>query len=92
MWWVAQGFDMASSLDGTSQSVVMRVLLHGDDDLDSVEDSISLFGVHRTPSPKSEVIVIGGSGKCENAWGICFETLLKEGPGHHIWSRHHPQF
>lgn len=34
-----------------------------------VDDSISLFGVHWTASLKSEVAVIGGSGKYENAKG-----------------------
>lgn len=75
----AQGFYTANSLDGTSQSVVMTVLLHGGDDHDGVDDSISLFGVHRTASLKSEVAVIGGSGKYENARGYAaLETLLKE--------------
>lgn len=59
----AQGFYMASSLDGSSQSVVLTVLLHGGGDHDGVEVSISLFGVRRTASTKSEVAVIGGSGK-----------------------------
>lgn len=75
----AQGFYTASSLDGTSQSVVMTVFLHGGNDHDGVDDSISLFGVHRTASLKSEVAVIGGSGKYENARGYAaLETLLKE--------------
>ncbi|WJX15442.1 hypothetical protein P8452_05584 [Trifolium repens] len=74
-----QGFYTASSLDGTSQSVVMTMLLHGDNDHDGVDDSISLFGIHRTASPKSKVAVIGGTGKYENARGYAaLETLLKE--------------
>ncbi|KAJ1400200.1 Dirigent protein [Sesbania bispinosa] len=51
----AQGFYTASSLDGSSQSIVLTVLLHGDEHHEGVEDSISLFGVHRTASPNSEV-------------------------------------
>jgi hypothetical protein len=44
-----------------------------------VDDSISLFGIHRTASLKSEVAVIGGTGKYENAKGYAaLETLLKE--------------
>ena len=75
----AQGFYLASSLDGTSQSIVLTVLLHGDDNHDGVEDSISLFGVHRTASPQSEVAVIGGTGKYENAKGYAaLEALPKE--------------
>lgn len=74
----AQGFYAASSLDGSSQSILVTVLLHGHDG-GVVEDSISLFGVHRTASPKSEVAVIGGTGKYENARGYAaLETLLKE--------------
>ncbi|XP_061372274.1 dirigent protein 24-like [Gastrolobium bilobum] len=77
----AQGFYTASSLDGTSQSIVVTVLLHSGEhnDNDGVEDSISLFGVHRTASQQSEVAVIGGTGKYENARGYAaLETLLKE--------------
>ncbi|OIV91232.1 hypothetical protein TanjilG_30454 [Lupinus angustifolius] len=79
----AQGFYLASSLDGSSQSVVLTVLLHGagnDEHHDHVvEDTISLFGVHRTVSHESEVAVIGGTGKYENAKGYAaLETLLKE--------------
>lgn len=75
-----QGFYLASSLDGTSQSVVLTILLHGGEHHDGVvDDSISLFGVHRTASPNSEVAVIGGTGKYENARGYAaLETLLKE--------------
>ncbi|KAK7310258.1 hypothetical protein RJT34_07659 [Clitoria ternatea] len=75
-----QGFYMASYLDGTSQSIVLTVLLHDSEEHhDEVEDSISLFGVHRTASPESEVAVIGGPGKYENARGYAvLQTLLKE--------------
>ncbi|CAL0300474.1 unnamed protein product [Lupinus luteus] len=79
----AQGFYLASSLDGSSQSIVLTVLLHGGDNDEHhehvVEDTISLFGVHRTVSHESEVAVIGGTGKYENARGYAaLETLLKE--------------
>ncbi|XP_068328576.1 dirigent protein 24-like [Pyrus communis] len=63
----AQGFYMASSLDGNSHTMAFTVLLHaGEHD---VEDTISLFGVHRTASPVSHIAVIGGTGKYENANG-----------------------
>ncbi|KAK7270092.1 hypothetical protein RIF29_22993 [Crotalaria pallida] len=78
----AQGFYLASSLDGTSQSIVLTVLLHGGDGEHHdhfVEDTISLFGVHRTASLESEVAVIGGTGKYENARGYAtLESLPKE--------------
>ncbi|CAL0320650.1 unnamed protein product [Lupinus luteus] len=78
----AQGFYLASSLDGTSQSIVLTVLLHGADGEHHdhvVEDTISLFGVHRTASHESEVAIIGGTGKYENARGYAaLDTLLQE--------------
>ncbi|XP_027353336.1 dirigent protein 9-like [Abrus precatorius] len=75
----AQGFYLASSLDGTSQTIVLTILVHGSEHHDGVEDTISLFGVHRTASPESEIAVIGGTGKYENARGYAaLETLLKE--------------
>uniref|UniRef100_A0A7N0TLD4 Dirigent protein n=1 Tax=Kalanchoe fedtschenkoi TaxID=63787 RepID=A0A7N0TLD4_KALFE len=63
----AQGFYLASSLDGTSHTFAFTALLghaeHG------AEDTISFFGVHRTASLVSQVAVIGGTGKYENARG-----------------------
>ncbi|KAK4579011.1 hypothetical protein RGQ29_028895 [Quercus rubra] len=64
----AQGFYLASSLDGTSQTIAVTVLLsHGDQTV--VEDAISFFGVHRTASHESQIAVVGGTGKYENAKG-----------------------
>ncbi|ESW11305.1 hypothetical protein PHAVU_008G018700 [Phaseolus vulgaris] len=78
----AQGLYLASSLDGTSQTILLTILLHGgehDQHHEGLEDSISLFGIHRTASTESEIAVIGGSGKYENARGyVSLETLLKE--------------
>ncbi|RDX93652.1 Dirigent protein 9 [Mucuna pruriens] len=77
----AQGFYLASSLDGSSQTIVLTVLVHGaeQEHHDGLEDSISLFGVHRTASPESEIAIIGGTGKYEDARGYAsLETLLKE--------------
>ncbi|XP_068314707.1 dirigent protein 24-like [Pyrus communis] len=61
----AQGFYLASSLDGNSHTMAFTVLLHAVQH--DVEDTISLFGVHRTASPVSHIAVIGGTGKYENA-------------------------
>lgn len=78
----AQGFYLASSLDGTSQTLALTALLHGgehDHDHHDVLDSISLFGVHRTASHESQVAVIGGTGKYENAKGYAtVETIHQE--------------
>ncbi|XP_059627156.1 dirigent protein 9-like [Cornus florida] len=63
----AQGFYLSSSLDGSSHTIVLTALFHGGDH--EVEDNISFFGVHRTASHESQLAVIGGTGKYENAKG-----------------------
>ncbi|CAN6710369.1 unnamed protein product [Malus baccata var. baccata] len=72
-----QGLYLASSLDGNSHTMAFTVLLHvGEHD---VEDTINLFGVHRTASPVSHIAVIGGTGKYENANGYAaIESLHQE--------------
>ncbi|KAJ8759899.1 hypothetical protein K2173_010000 [Erythroxylum novogranatense] len=76
----AQGFYLASSMDGTSHTMALTLLLHdGGDHHDSVGDTISFFGVHRTASPESQVAVIGGTGKYENASGYAsIESIQQE--------------
>lgn len=72
----AQGFYLASSMDGTSHTMAFTVLLHGGENHGDVEDTISFFGVHRTATPDSQIAVIGGTGKYENAKGYAsVETL-----------------
>ncbi|XP_028805147.1 dirigent protein 24-like [Neltuma alba] len=74
----AEGLYLASSLDGTSQTLVVTVILHSGEEHHGVEDTISFFGVHRTASPGSEIAVIGGTGKYENAMGYAaLESLPK---------------
>ncbi|XP_050209914.1 dirigent protein 24-like [Mercurialis annua] len=69
----AQGFYLASSLDGTSHTMAFTVIMHGGDNNNHhgnvIEDTISFFGVHRTASHESQIAVIGGTGKYENAKG-----------------------
>ncbi|XAR72057.1 hypothetical protein NMG60_11018557 [Bertholletia excelsa] len=73
----AQGFYLASSLDGTTHTLVLTALLHGGEH--GVDDTISFFGIHRTGSPVSEIAVIGGSGKYDNASGYAtIETLPQQ--------------
>ncbi|GFZ14869.1 disease resistance-responsive (dirigent-like protein) family protein [Actinidia rufa] len=73
----AQGFYLASSLDGTSHTLVLTALFHGGEH--HVDDTISFFGVHRTGSPMSQIAVIGGTGKYENAKGYAaIETLHQQ--------------
>ncbi|XVF23780.1 hypothetical protein REPUB_Repub13aG0068600 [Reevesia pubescens] len=75
----AQGFYLASSLDGSSQTIALTVLLHGGEHGHELEDTISFFGVHRTVSPESQIAVVGGTGKYENARGFAtVETLHQE--------------
>lgn len=75
----AQGFYLASSLDGTSHTLVLTALFHGGDEGHVVEDTVSFFGIHRTGSPISDIAVIGGTGKYENAKGYAtIETLLNQ--------------
>ncbi|XP_058182412.1 dirigent protein 24-like [Rhododendron vialii] len=75
----AQGFYLASSLDGTSHTLVLTALFHGGDGDLAVDDTVSFFGIHRTGSPLSEIAVIGGTGKYENAKGYAtIETLLNQ--------------
>ncbi|XWS07836.1 hypothetical protein CRYUN_Cryun41cG0027000 [Craigia yunnanensis] len=75
----AQGFYLASSLDGSSQTIALTVLLHGGEHGHELEDAISFFGVHRTVSPESQIAVVGGTGKYENARGYAtVETLHQE--------------
>ncbi|KAJ4719802.1 Dirigent protein [Melia azedarach] len=75
----AQGFYLASSLDGTSQTLALTALLHGGEHEHDIQDTISFFGVHRTASHDSHIAVIGGTGKYEHAKGYAtVETIHQE--------------
>lgn len=78
----AQGFYLASSLDGTSQTVALTATFHGGDhhgEEEDEEDSLSFFGIHRAGSPESQIAVVGGTGKYEKARGYAnIETLHHE--------------
>ncbi|KAE8671995.1 hypothetical protein F3Y22_tig00111877pilonHSYRG00319 [Hibiscus syriacus] len=56
-----QGFYLASSLDGNSQTIALTVVLHGGEH--EIEDTISFFGVYRTVSPESQIAVVSGTEK-----------------------------
>lgn len=67
----AQGFHLASSLDGSSQTMAFSAMFD-----DHEEDTINFFGVHRTAAPESQIAIVGGTGKYENAQGYAtLETL-----------------
>ncbi|XP_073297477.1 dirigent protein 24-like [Primulina huaijiensis] len=73
----AQGFYLASSSDGSSHTLALTAMFHGHDH--EIDDTISFFGVHRTASPISHIVVIGGTGIYENARGYAtIETLPHE--------------
>lgn len=73
-----QGFYLSSSLDGSSHTIALTTMFHGDDH-DHVGDTISFFGVHRTATVESHIAVIGGTGKYEHAKGYAtIETLHPE--------------
>ncbi|XP_057418982.1 dirigent protein 25-like [Lotus japonicus] len=62
----AQGFYIASSVDGTSQ--VMAFIAKFEEN--GYVDSLSFFGVHRTQVSESQLAIIGGTGKYVNAEGF----------------------
>ena len=70
----AQGFHLASSLDGSSRTMAFTAMFHGEDHEE--EDAISFFGVHQTAAQESYIAVVGGTGKYGNAKGYAkIETL-----------------
>ncbi|ESQ44936.1 hypothetical protein EUTSA_v10010565mg [Eutrema salsugineum] len=81
----AQGFYLASSLDGTSQTLSLTVLFHGEHDHhDTLDDAISFFGVHRTASHASQIAVVGGTGKFEHAKGYAVVETLHNQENQHV--------
>ncbi|XP_062084247.1 dirigent protein 24-like [Humulus lupulus] len=77
----AQGFYLASSLDGNSHTMVLTAVIHGGEHSGHghvTEDTISFFGVHRTATPISHIAVIGGTGKFENAQGYATVESLPQ--------------
>jgi hypothetical protein len=69
-----QGFHLASSLDGSSQTMAFTALFGNETHED--DDAISFFGVHRLATHESYISVVGGIGKYVNARGYAkIETL-----------------
>lgn len=61
----AQGFYIASSVEGTSQVMAFTAKFEEN----GYADSLSFFGVHRTQVSQSQLAIIGGTGKYVNAEG-----------------------
>lgn len=62
----AQGFYVASSVDGTSQTMAFTAMFQNG----HYEDSLIFFGVHRTAVSESQLAIMGGTGKYVNAKGF----------------------
>ncbi|MED6185319.1 Dirigent protein 25 [Stylosanthes scabra] len=62
----AQGFYVASSVDGTSQVMAFTAKFEEN----GYADSISFFGVHQTQISESQLAIIGGTGKYLNVGGF----------------------
>ncbi|KAK9283905.1 hypothetical protein L1049_012160 [Liquidambar formosana] len=60
-----QGFYVASSEDGSSQTMAITTMFESG----SYADSLSFFGVHRTAVSESQLAIMGGTGKYVNAKG-----------------------
>nr|CAD1839783.1 unnamed protein product [Ananas comosus var. bracteatus] len=69
----AQGFYVASSEEGTSQTVALTAMLTAGE----YADSISLFGVHRTAESESYLAVVGGTGKYAGAKGFAKVAVVR---------------
>ncbi|KAG2323985.1 hypothetical protein Bca52824_006713 [Brassica carinata] len=73
----AQGFYVASAVDGTSQTMAFTTMFESG----GYEDSISFFGVHRTAASESHLGVMGGTGKYVNARGYAIVKTFTGGTG-----------
>ncbi|KAF2555989.1 hypothetical protein F2Q68_00013040 [Brassica cretica] len=73
----AQGFYVASAVDGTSQTMAFTAMFESG----GYEDSISFFGVHRTAASESHLGVMGGTGKYVNARGYAIVKTFTGGIG-----------
>ncbi|XP_020209642.1 dirigent protein 25 [Cajanus cajan] len=61
----AQGFYIASAVDGTSQLMAFTAKFQDN----AYADSLCFFGVHRTQVSQSQLAIIGGTGRYLNAQG-----------------------
>ncbi|KAI9157774.1 hypothetical protein LWI28_027745 [Acer negundo] len=70
----AQGFYVASSVDGTSQTMAFTTMFASG----HYADSLSFFGVYRMSTSESQLAIMGGTGKYVNAKGF---AVVKTIPG-----------
>ncbi|XP_051143481.1 dirigent protein 10-like [Andrographis paniculata] len=76
----AQGFYIASSEDGNSQTMAFTVMFKSG----AYADSLSFFGIHRTAVAESHLAVMGGTGKFVNAKGFAMVKTLPVGINQHV--------
>lgn len=72
----AQGFYIASSEDGTSQTMAFTVMFRSG----SYADSLTFFGVHRIHVSESHLAIMGGTGKYVNAKGFATVKTIPAAP------------
>ncbi|CAL4965353.1 unnamed protein product [Urochloa decumbens] len=71
----AQGFYIASSEEGVSQTVAVTAMFKEG----GFEDTLSFFGVHRTADSESHLAVVGGTGKYVGAKGFAKVAVVRPG-------------
>ncbi|CAN1257678.1 Dirigent protein 25 [Linum perenne] len=71
----AQGYYVASSIDGNSQAMAFTAMFHSN----HYEDSINFFGVHRAGVSESQLAVMGGTGEYVNAKGYAIVKTVPPG-------------
>ncbi|RLN23400.1 hypothetical protein C2845_PM07G01230 [Panicum miliaceum] len=71
----AQGFYIASSQEGVSQTVAVTAMFKEG----GFEDTISFLGVHRTADSESHLAIVGGTGKYVGAKGFAKVAVVRPG-------------
>ncbi|KAF8704945.1 hypothetical protein HU200_031189 [Digitaria exilis] len=71
----AQGFYIASSEEGVSQTVAVTAMFKEG----GFDDTISFFGVHRTADSESHLAIVGGTGKFVGAKGFAKVAVVRPG-------------
>ncbi|OEL28076.1 Dirigent protein 25 [Dichanthelium oligosanthes] len=71
----AQGFYIASSEEGVSQTVAVTAMFKEG----GFGDTISFFGVHRTADSESHLAIVGGTGKYVGAKGFAKVAVVRPG-------------
>ncbi|KAG9128802.1 hypothetical protein Leryth_009550 [Lithospermum erythrorhizon] len=74
----AQGFYVASSQNGISQTMIFNVMFREG----GYADTLCFFGVHRTGKSESHLAIMGGTGKYVNAKGFATVKTFPADPNH----------